>query len=98
MSPLFLPKHLLHAIINNVLPITDGAMRDVLTNLLERKTFEEEFPSEVYLEARQRAKMRMESLDKGRNGIGFVDTLRNGNDPISEELIKWWNEIDTNNP
>tara|TARA_R110002074_G_scaffold507_6_gene2445 strand:+ start:1946 stop:3238 length:1293 start_codon:yes stop_codon:yes gene_type:complete len=98
MSPLFLPKHLLHAIINNVLPITDGAMRDVLTNLLERKTFEEEYPSEVYLEARQRAKTRMESLDKGRNGIGFVDTLRNGNDTISEELIKWWNEIDTNNP
>ena len=98
MSPLFLPKRELHAIINRVLPLTDTAMRDVLTNLLERPTFEEEYP-EKYVEARCRAKKRMESLDTRRKGITFVDTLRIGNDPwIYGKLKTWWNSIDTNSP
>jgi len=87
MSPLFLPRPILEQIINSIMPATPGAMRDVLTNLINRPTFEEEYPSEVYLEARCRAKQRMESLDTGRKGTRFVDTLR---DP---ELIKWWKEI-----
>jgi sulfatase maturation enzyme AslB (radical SAM superfamily) len=87
MSPLFLPRHILEQIINSIVPNTKGAMRDVLINLLKRKTFEEEYPSEVYLEARCRAKHRMESLDTGRKGTRFIDTLR---DPA---LIKWWKDI-----
>ena len=87
MSPLFLPRPILEQIINSIMPATPGAMRDVLTNLINRPTFEEEYPSEVYLEARCRAKQRMESLDTGRKGTRFVDTLR---DP---ELIKWWKDI-----
>ena len=87
MSPLFLPRPILEQIINSIMPATPGAMRDVLTNLINRPTFEEQYPSEVYLEARCRAKQRMESLDTGRKGTRFVDTLR---DP---ELIKWWKEI-----
>jgi len=87
MSPLFLPRHILEQIINSIVPNTKGAMRDVLINLLKRKTFEEEYPSEVYLEARCRAKQRMESLDTGRKGTRFIDTLR---DPA---LIKWWKDI-----
>lgn len=87
MSPLFLPRPILEQIINSIMPATPGAMRDVLTNLINRPTFEEEYPSEVYLEARCRAKQRIESLDTGRKGTRFVDTLR---DP---ELIKWWKEI-----
>ena len=96
MSPLFLPKRELHAIINRVLPLTDTAMRDVLTNLLERPTFEETYPD--YVQARQRAKKRIESLDTRRKGLTFVDTLRIGNDPwIYGKLKTWWNSIDTSN-
>ena len=97
MSPLFLPKELLHSIITAVLPQTDGAMRDVLTNLLSRPTFEEEYP-DSYKQARKRAKQRMEVYDSRRRGLKFVDTLGNGNDPQSESLIKWWNSIDTSSP
>ena len=97
MSPLFLPKEELHSIITAVLPQTDGAMRDVLTNLLTRPTFEEEYP-DSYKQARKRAKQRMEVYDSRRRGLKFIDTLRNGNDPNSESLIKWWNSIDTSSP
>lgn len=97
MSPLFLPKEELHSIITAVLPQTDGAMRDVLTNLLTRPTFEEEYP-DSYKQARKRAKQRIDVYDSRRRGLKFIDTLRNGNDPNSESLIKWWNSIDTSSP
>ena len=97
MSPLFLPREELHSIITAVLPQTNGAMRDVLTNLLTRPTFEEEYP-DSYKQARKRAKQRIEVYDSRRAGLKFVDTLRNGNDPNSESLIKWWNSIDTSSP
>ena len=92
MCPLFIPKHILHKIINSVLPNTQGAVRDVLTKLLERPTFEEQYP-DTYAEARTRAKTRMHRLDTHRGGMKFEDTLRNGNDPASEQLIKWWRDI-----
>jgi len=89
MSPLFLPRDILHAIITDVLPDTSGPMRDVLMNLIKRPTFEEEYP-EDYAKARARAKRRMERLDTARAGMPFVDTLRD------TELAKWWESIDTN--
>jgi len=92
MCPLFIPKHILHKIINSVLPNTQGAVRDVLIKLLERPTFEEQYP-DTYAEARTRAKTRMHRLDTHRGGMKFEDTLRNGNDPASEQLIKWWRDI-----
>lgn len=91
MSPLFLPRDILHAIITDVLPDTSGAMRDVLMNLIKRPTFEEEYP-EDYAQARARAKLRIERLDTARAGMPFVDTLRN------TELVKWWESIDTSSP
>jgi len=90
MSPLFIPRRILEPIITNSIQYSTGAMRDVLENLLTRPTFEEEYPSEVYLESRYRAKQRMNSLDTGRNGIGFSDTLRD-----LPELYEWWESIDT---
>jgi len=88
MSPLFLTKDILHSIINDVLPYTTGAMHDVLTNLLTRPTFEEEYP-EKYKSGRQRAKARMDIMDNRRSGLKFVDTL-------PKEAKAWWNSIDTN--
>jgi hypothetical protein len=89
MSPLFIPAHILHPIINSILPSTSGAMRDVLSNLLDRPTFDQQYP-DTYLSARSRAKRRIQTLDSGRNGIGFEDTL--GDFP---QLLEWWRSIDT---
>jgi hypothetical protein len=95
MSPLFLPKQELHAIINRVLPLTNGAMHDVLVNLLNRPTFAEEYP-DTYHEARRKAKKRMDLYDSRRGGLKFIDTLRIGNDPwVYGKLKQWWASIDT---
>jgi len=87
MSPLFLTKDILHSIINDVLPNTTGAMRDVLTNLLDRPTFEEAYP-DSYKQARKSAKLRMDLYDSRRPGMKFVDTL-------PEVAQDWWTSIDT---
>jgi hypothetical protein len=88
MSPLFLPKDLLHAIINDILPkVTSRSMRDILNNLLTRPTFEEEFP-DTYLEQRIKGKRRITRLDDLRGGMRFEDTLQH------KELKKWWLSID----
>ena len=96
MSPLFLPKQELHAIINRVLPLTNGAMHDVLVNLLNRPTFAEQYPDTYHL-ARRKAKKRMDLYDSRRGGLKFIDTLRIGNDPwVYGKLKQWWASIDTN--
>jgi sulfatase maturation enzyme AslB (radical SAM superfamily) len=88
MSPLFLPKDILHAIINDILPkVTSRSMKDVLDNLLTRPTFEEEFP-DTYLQQRIKGKARIKKLDDLRGGMRFEDTIQN------KQLKDWWNSID----
>lgn len=85
MSPLFLPRDILNKIINSIVPKTTGALHSVLTNLLERPTFEEEYP-DTYQSARVRAKQRMSKLDDLRGGMRFEDTL-------CTEAQEWWKGI-----
>ena len=77
MSPLFLPKNILHDYINELL-LTDyvdnHTIRDMLKGLLTRPTFEEEFPEE-YAKARIKGKWRMQAMDNLRGGMTFRDTL-----------------------
>ena len=91
MSPLFLPRDILHKIINSILPKTQGAMHSILANLLERPTFAEEYP-DTYEQARARAKQRMTRMDNLRGGMRFEDTL-------CAEAQEWWkgipNEMDS---
>ena len=89
MSPLFLPRNLLERTVNEIL-LTHGVdnrtMRDMLKSLLERPTFEEQWPDE-YQKARTKAKWRMKSIDDMRGGTSFEDTL------MRSDVRKWWNEI-----
>ncbi len=87
MSPLFLPRHLLEKNVNNILPDVDNpVMQNMLISLLDRPTFEEQFPNE-YSEARLAGKRRMDRMDQLRGGMQFEDTIQD------TQTRKWWNEI-----
>jgi len=87
MSPLFLPKHILHRIVHEQLPhITQKSLKDVLENLLTRPTFEEEYPNK-FKKARVKGKRRIERLDQIRGGTKWLDVC------IDNEFQEWWNEI-----
>jgi hypothetical protein len=98
MSPLALPRHILEDIVNDFLEYArkegythnQQPLIDVLTNLLTRPTFEEQWPDE-YKNART----------KGKNRILELERIRPNETPITmEEILKqhskayrWWNEI-----
>jgi hypothetical protein len=89
MSPLFLTKDILHSIISEILPnvTRHRAVHDLLSNLLTRPTFEEEFP-DSFQEARMQGKKRLQKLDALRGGLSFGETIR----PY-EALHEWWSAI-----
>ena len=89
MSPLFLTKDILHSIINEILPnvTRHRAVHDLLSNLLTRPTFEEEFP-DSFQEARIQGKKRLQKLDALRGGLSFGETIR-----TYEALHEWWSKI-----
>ena len=89
MSPLFLPRHLLESIVYSILENTDcdnDTMRHMLVTLLDRPTFEEEYP-DTYLQAQQDGKLRIDKMDRLRGGMTFSDTIAH------KETRRWWNEI-----
>ena len=61
-------------------------MRHMLVTLLDRPTFEEEYP-DTYLQAQQDGKLRIDKMDRLRGGMTFSDTIAH------KETRRWWNEI-----
>jgi hypothetical protein len=89
MSPLALPRDLLDAWVDELVPAcTSSAMRDVLLQLKNRPTFEQQWPNEY------RA-----GLVKGRNRVLKLESIRPSNVTMESilsarpEIRKWWNEI-----
>ena len=89
MSPLFLPKQILHDYVNELL-LTDyvdnRTIREMLKSLLTRPTFEEEFPEE-FAKGRIKGKWRMQAMDNLRGGMKFRDTLG------TIQAREFWDEI-----
>jgi len=95
MSPLSLPKEILHnyilKLLNDIKPnITDlqQPLIDVLENLLHRKTFEEQWP-ETYIEGIKNGKERILSLEKIRNDTFTMDDILKQ----EPEIYDWWKNI-----
>jgi hypothetical protein len=65
MSPLALPKEILHPWIDELVPKTHGAMQDILIQLKTRPTFAEQWPDE-YKSAVAKGKRRMLQLESIR--------------------------------
>ena len=87
LSPLALPRDLLNRSVDCLLPSTTGALNDVLAQLKNRPTFEEQWPDTFTKELAQ-GKARMLQLDTIRGGMTLPDIL--AQDP---EILKWYNDI-----
>ena len=89
MSPLFLPRNILDYYVKELLltsEVDNSTIRSMLEGLLERPTFEEEFPDE-YQKARIKGKWRIQAMDNLRGGVKFVDTLKD------YKVKEFWNGI-----
>ena len=94
MSPMFLPRHLLDGIVNELLlteAVNNSTIRQMLKGLLTRPTFEEEFP-DSYMKERIKGKWRMQAMDVIlRGGMRFEDCFDDG--AVGRKVRNWWNAI-----
>jgi hypothetical protein len=88
MSPLALPRHLLDPWINELAGRSAGAMRDVLLQLKNRPTFEEQWPNEYQA-----------GLAKGKARVLQLESIRRSSTTMADilagraEIRKWWDDI-----
>jgi hypothetical protein len=89
MSPLALPRTLLDPWIDELASQTSGAMHDVLMQLKNRPTFQEQYTSEEYQTELSRGKKRIQQLEKIRKDHY---TLR---DILSQKhnILEWYDSI-----
>jgi hypothetical protein len=88
MSPLALPRSLLEPWLDELIINATGAIRDVLTQLKSRPTFEEQWPD------RYRA-----GLAKGKARVLKLESIRTQKITMAQILsarpavLDWWNQI-----
>jgi hypothetical protein len=88
MSPLALPRALLDPWVDELAGRSAGAMRDVLLQLKNRATFEEQWPDQ-YQAGLSNGKARVLQLEKIRTqSVTMTDIL--GSRP---EVLEWWMKI-----
>jgi hypothetical protein len=88
MSPLALPRNLLHAWIDELLPVTTGAMQDILLQLKNRPTFEEQWPVE-YQAGLVKGKARVLKLESIRTQSTTMDEILSQR----KDVYEWWKSI-----
>ena len=90
MSPLALPRELLDKQVNQLVSsLPQNALRDVLLQLKNRPTFEEQWPDQ-YRDGLKKGKQRIRKLESIRNDSFTMDDIL-ARDP---EIYDWWNSID----
>lgn len=88
LSPLALPKSILNKWVDELLPDTHGAMRDVLVQLQSRPTFEQQWPNE-YKQGLAKGKARVLKLESIRTQSTTMDEILSKRPDVYE----WWNQI-----
>jgi hypothetical protein len=89
MSPLALPRHLLDPWLDELIAeCTVASMRDVLTQLKSRPTFEQQWP-DTYQQALARGKARVLKLESIRTALTDMGTILSAR----PEIKKWWDQI-----
>ena len=89
MSPLALPREILHPWVDEILHSIDkGALHDILVQLKTRPTFAEQWPNE-YEAGLRKGKARILRLEQIRQDTYTMSDI------LSERpaALKWWNEI-----
>jgi hypothetical protein len=88
MSPLALPKHILHPWLDELIEPATGAMRDILIQLKSRPTFDEQWP-DTYQAALANGKARVLQLENIRTQkVTMTDILSRRKD-----VLEWWMKI-----
>ena len=88
MSPLALPRHLLHPWLDELIAKTSGAVQAVLTQLKNRPTFEEQWPDQY-----------QQGLAQGRARVLQLEQIRTQKTTMTDILsarpavLKWWMNI-----
>jgi len=91
MSPLALPRELLHPWLDELIATaTQSSMRDVLIQLKTRPTFQEQWHDQ-WAQGLRRGKARILKLEQIRSqSMTMIDILSQRPD-----VLKWWNKIET---
>ena len=91
MSPLALPRKILHSWIDDILHSIDkGALYDILVQLKTRPTFQEQWP-DAYKQGLRQGKNRILKLEQIRNqSITFEEIIHQRPD-----ILKWWKQIES---
>ncbi len=88
MSPLALPRSLLDPWVDELADRSQGAMRDVLLQLKNRPTFEEQWPDQ-YRAGLVRGKARVLKLEQRRTqSVTMTEILSS-----RPEILEWWMKI-----
>ena len=88
MSPLALPRAILDEWVGRTAPrLPPGALKDVVLQLQQRPTFEEQWPDE-YRAALRRGKKRLERIDTLRGSTTLGDILK-----PDKTLYDWYQQI-----
>ena len=87
LSPLALPRELLDKTVDRLVTDTTGAMRDMLLQLKNRPTFEEQWP-DTFAKQLAKGKARMLQLEAIRGGITLADILKQDKD-----IYDWYTKI-----
>lgn len=87
LSPLALPRKLLDRRVDELLPLTTGALNDVLVQLKNRPTFAEQWP-DTFAKELARGKARMLKLEQIRGGTALADILQQDKD-----IYDWYTSI-----
>ena len=88
MSPLALPRSLLHPWIDELLPDVTGAMRDMLIQLKQRPTFDEQWP-DTYQQGLVKGKARVLKLESIRSAETDMQKILQQR----PDVARWWNAI-----
>jgi hypothetical protein len=88
LSPLALPRQLLDKTVDRLVTTTSGALKDVLLQLKQRPTFEEQWP-DTYQAGLARGKTRVLKLEQIRgDSYTLADILS-----LDTDIMKWYHEI-----
>jgi hypothetical protein len=88
LSPLALPRHILHPWLDELIPQTSGAMQDILVQLKSRPTFDEHWPDTYKKE-----------LDKGKQRVLQLESIRKDTYTLADILkerpavYEWYQSI-----
>jgi len=88
MSPLALPRDILESWIDELLPDTTGTMQDILMQLKNRPTFEEQWPDQ-YREGLAKGKARVLKLESIRTQSITMDEILSKR----KDVYEWWKSI-----